>query len=43
MSFASLKKSNFGDLLAKAENLNKTETKGGADERLWKPEVDKAG
>ena len=43
MSFASLKKSNFTDLLAKAENLNKTETKGGADERLWKPEVDKAG
>ena len=43
MSFASLKKSNFTELLAKAENLNKTETKGGSDERLWKPEVDKAG
>ena len=43
MSFASLKKSNFQDLLSKAENLNKSETKVGPDERLWKPEVDKAG
>ena len=43
MSFASLKKSNFQDLLSKAENLNKSETKAGPDERLWKPEVDKAG
>jgi len=43
MSFASLKKSTFTDLLAKAENLNKSETKSGPDERLWKPEVDKAG
>ena len=43
MSFASLKSSNFADLLAKAETLNKTETKGGADDRFWKPEVDKAG
>jgi hypothetical protein len=43
MSFASLKQSSFTDLLSKAENLNKTETKGGPDERLWKPEVDKAG
>ena len=43
MSFASLKKkSNFADLLSKAESLNKTEVRG-ADERLWKPEVDKAG
>ena len=42
MSFASLKKSSFQDLLAKADNLNKTEAKG-PDERLWKPEVDKAG
>ena len=42
MSFASLKKSSFQDLLSKAENLNKTE-KTGPDERLWKPEVDKAG
>ena len=42
MSFASLKKSSFQDLLAKADNLNKTE-KSGPDERLWKPEVDKAG
>ena len=38
-----LKKSNFQDLLSKAENLNKSETKAGPDERLWKPEVDKAG
>ena len=44
MSFASLKKSGgFEDLLAKAESLNKSETKAGPDERLWKPEVDKAG
>ncbi len=43
MSFASLKKSSYSDLLAKAETLNKTETKGGPDDRLWKPEVDKAG
>jgi len=43
MSFASLKQSSFADLLAKAETLNKTETKGGPDDRLWKPEVDKAG
>ena len=42
MSFASMKKSNYTDLLAKAESLNKTEVRG-ADERLWKPEVDKAG
>ena len=40
--FASLKKSSFQDLLAKADNLNKSEAKG-PDERLWKPEVDKAG
>ena len=43
MSFASLKQSSYSDLLAKAESLNKTETKGGPDDRLWKPEVDKAG
>jgi hypothetical protein len=42
MSFASLKKSSYTDLLSKAESLNKTEVRG-ADERLWKPEVDKAG
>ena len=35
MSFSALKKSNFQDLLSKAENLNKTETKSGPDERLW--------
>ena len=43
MSFSSLKKSNFADLLSKAESLNKTESNRGPDERLWKPEVDKAG
>ena len=43
MSFSAMKKSNFQDLLSKAENLNKSETKSGPDERLWKPEVDKAG
>ena len=43
MSFASLKKSTYQDLLSKAESLNKSETKAGPDERLWKPEVDKAG
>ena len=43
MSFSAMKKSNFQDLLSKAENLNKSETKAGPDERLWKPEVDKAG
>merc|ERR1712138_80130 len=43
MSFASLKKSSFTDLLSKAENLNKSEQKRGPDERLWKPEVDKSG
>ena len=32
MSFASLKKSNFQDLLSKAESLNKSETKAGPDE-----------
>ena len=31
MSFSALKKSNFQDLLSKAENLNKTETKSGPD------------
>ena len=43
MSFASLKKSSFTDLLSKAENLNKSEQNQRPDERLWKPEVDKAG
>ena len=46
MSFASLKKqSSLGSLTAKlvkeVEKTNKTDN--GADERLWKPEVDKAG
>ena len=46
MSFADLKKrSKLGDLTAKltqeVEKLNKSG--GGADDRLWKPEVDKAG
>ena len=42
MSFASLKKSSYTDLLSKAESLNKTEVRG-ADERLWKPTMGKDG
>ena len=46
MSFSNLKKqSNLGSLTAKlvqqVEKMNKTS--GGGDDRLWKPEVDKAG
>jgi len=46
MSFSNLKKqSSLGSLTAKlvqqVEKMNKTG--GGADDRLWKPEVDKAG
>ena len=46
MSFASLKKqSSLGSLTAKlVKEVEKTNKAGnGADERLWKPEVDKAG
>ena len=48
MSFASLKKSSAaGSSLAKLtqeiEKLNQPQSGGGADERLWKPELDKAG
>ena len=46
MSFASLKKqSSLGSLTAKlVKEVEKTNKTGnGADDRLWKPEVDKAG
>ena len=48
MSFATLKKSSAaGSSLAKLtqeiEKLNQPQSGGGADERLWKPELDKAG
>jgi hypothetical protein len=45
MSFASLKKSsgnNFAKLTAEIEKINQPQG-GGADDRLWKPELDKAG
>jgi len=48
MSFANLKKqSSLGSLTAKlvkeVEKVNNTAAGGGADERLWKPELDKTG
>ena len=46
MSFANLKKqSSLGSLTAKlVKEVEKTNnTGGGADERLWKPELDKTG
>ena len=48
MSFASLKKaSKAGGTLSKLtqeiEKLNQPQSGGGADERLWKPELDKSG
>jgi hypothetical protein len=45
MSFATLKKSSgsLDKLLSQVEKLNSTETSSGADERFWKPELDKAG
>ena len=46
MSFASLKKSsgnNFAKLTAEIEKINQPQGSGGADDRLWKPELDKAG
>ena len=46
MSFSSLKKqSSLGSLTSKlVKEIEKTNTtKGGADERLWKPELDKSG
>ena len=46
MSFASLKKASSGNSLARLtqeiEKLNQP-TQSGADERLWKPELDKSG
>ena len=44
--FASLKKSRGSSLNKLIQETEKLQTKsswGGADERLWKPEVDKAG
>ena len=45
MSFASLKKqSSLGSLTAKlVKEVEKTNSANKGDERLWKPEVDKAG
>ena len=47
MSFASLKKSsgnNFAKLTQEIEKLNQPTSNGsGADDRLWKPELDKSG
>ena len=48
MSFASLKKAaktgnNLAKLTQEIEKLNQPQSGGGADERLWKPELDKAG
>ena len=48
MSFSDLKKqSRLGSLTSKLtkeiEKMNKTGGSGGADERLWKLDVDKAG
>ena len=45
MSFASLKKqSSLGSLTAKlVKEVEKTNKVNSGDERLWKPEVDKAG
>ena len=48
MSFASLKKaasagSSLSKLTQEIEKLNQPQGGGGADERLWKPELDKSG
>jgi len=46
MSFSSLKKSSLSSISNLTKELDKMNTKGsgrGPDERLWKPEVDKAG
>ena len=45
MSFASLKKqSSLGNLTAKlVKEVEKANSPQGGDDRLWKPEVDKAG
>ena len=48
MSFASLKKaasggSTLSKLTQEIEKLNQPQGGGGADERLWKPELDKSG
>ena len=48
MSFATLKKAakagnTFAKLTQEIEKINQPQTGGGADERLWKPELDKTG
>jgi hypothetical protein len=46
MSFASLKKQSgsvFEKLTKEVEKISNPESSGGADERLWKPEMDKSG
>ncbi len=48
MSFATLKKASqkgntFAKLTQEIEKLNQPQSGGGADERLWKPELDKTG
>ena len=48
MSFATLKKAakagnTFAKLTQEIEKINQPQTGGGADERLWKPELDKSG
>ena len=48
MSFASLKKASsagntFARLTKEIEKLNQPQAGSGADERLWKPELDKSG
>jgi hypothetical protein len=45
-SFSSLKRSsrnNLQNLMAETNKLAKGTEKSGADDRFWKPEVDKAG
>jgi hypothetical protein len=46
MSFAALKKSSnsaFEKLTRELEKISSSESSGGADERFWKPELDKSG
>ena len=46
MSFAALKKnsaSSFDKLTQELDKISNSEKSGGADERLWKPELDKSG
>ena len=46
MSITALKKSsasNFAKLTQEIDKISNPTTKAGADERLWKPELDKSG